>query len=230
MKQYIQISSGRGPEECCFAVSQVLKKLIKLCKADNCYHEVISREESGINGNLHSAILMIDTKNNPSILEGWIGTIQWISQSPFRKHHKRKNWFVGVNSLPHESILDLNVKDVVFETFRSGGAGGQHVNKVSTAVRATHQSTGLAVKVTDTRSQHQNKRLALERIMKMWSEFQCQNIQELNESGWINHMNIQRGNPVKIFTTHDFKLKSEPKKFRNKRGKEKLKWKRELDN
>ncbi len=54
MKRYIQITAGRGPEECCFAVAQVLKKIIKECKSHNCYHEVITREPSEINGNFRS--------------------------------------------------------------------------------------------------------------------------------------------------------------------------------
>ena len=228
MKRYIQISSGRGPEECCFAVAQSLKLLIKEAKEYNCYHEVVSREPSQISGNLHSTILMIDTKNHLSLLEGWIGAIQWISQSPFRAHHKRKNWFIGVNEIPLASIPELNMREITYETFRSGGAGGQHVNKVSSGVRAIHKPTGIAVKVTDTRSQHQNKRLALERLVKNWNALQFEKIQEMHENGWINHMNIQRGNPVKVFTSQDFKLKAEPKKFRNIRGKEKQKWKKEI--
>jgi peptide chain release factor len=229
MKKFIQITSGRGPEECCFAVAQVLKKIIKECKASNCYHEVIHREPSNINGNLYSAALWVDTKNNPQIIDGWIGTIQWVSQSPFRLHHKRKNWFVGVFEIDQALIGTFDFAEVTYDTFRSSGPGGQNVNKVSSAVRALHKPTGLFVKVMDTRSQLQNKKLANERLLKLWNEFQLDKIKQSNENSWSNHLNLQRGNPVKVFRSKDFKLKSQPKKYKNQRSKEKQKWKRELE-
>ncbi len=229
MKKFIQITSGRGPEECCFAVAQVLKKIIAECKQYNCYHEVIHREPSGINGNLYSAALWIDTKNKTDIVEDWIGTIQWVSQSPFRVHHKRKNWFIGVFEISNTNIQPLNFKDVTYESFRSGGPGGQNVNKVSSAIRALHKPTGLAVKVMDTRSQLQNKKIAKDRLEQLWNAYQLDQIKSANESTWNNHLNLHRGNPVKTFKAKDFKLKNKPKKYKNQRSKEKQKWKREID-
>ena len=229
MKKFIQISSGRGPEECCFAVAQVLKKIIKECKLHNCYHEVIHREQSHINGNLHSTSLWIDTKHKPDIIDDWIGTIQWVSQSPFRLHHKRKNWFIGVFEISNTAIKSLDFKDVIYETFRSNGPGGQNVNKVNSAVRATHKPSGLSIKVMDTRSQLQNKRLANERIEQAWNAYQLDQIRESNEDQWHNHLNIKRGNPVKVFKAKDFKLKTPSKKYKSQRSKEKQTWKRDLD-
>jgi len=228
MKKFIQISSGRGPEECCFAVAQVLKKIIKDCKLNNCYHEVITREPSDINGNLHSASLWIDTKNKNDIIDDWVGTIQWVSQSPFRIHHKRKNWFIGVFEISNAKIKTLDFKDVIYESFRSGGPGGQNVNKVSSAVRAIHKPSGLSVKVMDTRSQLQNKKLAQARMVQLWNAYQLEQIRHSNENQWNNHLNLERGNPVKKFKAKDFKLKSAPKKYKNQRSKEKQNWKREV--
>ena len=229
MRKFIQISSGRGPEECCFAVAQVLKKIIKDCKAFNCYHEVINREPSDINGNLHSAALWVDTKNEPDIISDWIGTIQWVSQSPFRIHHKRKNWFIGVFEISSAIMKDLELKDVIFEAIRSSGPGGQHVNKVSSAIRAVHKPSGISVKVMDTRSQMQNKRLAKERLIQLWNQYQLEKIRDQNDSNWTNHLNLQRGNPIKVFKAKEFKLKDKPKKYKNQRSKDKQNWKRDLN-
>lgn len=228
MKRIIQITSGKGPEECCFVVAQVLKKIIKACKTENCYHEVIHREKSEINGNLHSASLWVDTKNDPTILDPWLGTIQWTSESPFRMHHKRKNWFVGVFEIENASLDTFCLSDVAFEAIRSSGPGGQHVNKVSSAIRAVHVPTGLSVKVMDTRSQLQNKRLASERIEQVWNAAQLEKIRASNEDRWNNHLKLQRGNPVRIFVSKEFKVKHPVKKFRNQRASEKQKWKKGL--
>ncbi|MGB1039696.1 MAG: peptide chain release factor H [Flavobacteriales bacterium] len=227
MKKYIQITSGRGPEECCFVVSQVLKKLIKECKAADCYHEIITREPSNINGNLYSASLWIDTTKNKGLGNDWIGTIQWIGTSTFRKYHKRKNWFVGVFEIEQSSIKALNQKDIRYEATRSSGPGGQHVNKVSSAIRATHLPTGISVKVIDTRSQVQNKKLAKIRLEKAWNEHQLSLIKTNEEGVWNNHLNLQRGNPVKVFKSKDFKLDKKPKKYRTKRKTNEQEWRRE---
>lgn len=228
MKRFIQITAGRGPEECCFAVAQVLKKMLKHCKAEGCYCEVLHREKSHINGNLNSASLWVETKNNADILSDWVGTVQWTSQSPFRTNHKRKNWFIGVFELAPEAIGNFDWKDVTYDTFRSSGPGGQHVNKTSSAIRAIHKPTGIAVTSQDTRSQMQNKRLANERLLHAWEEAQMERIKSLQASEWNNHLDLQRGNPVKVFKSMDFKQRQEVKKFRVQRSSDKQRWRRDL--
>ncbi|XOV66324.1 MAG: peptide chain release factor H [Fluviicola sp.] len=228
MKRYIQITAGRGPEECCFVVAQVLKKMLKECKANGCHAEVLHREKSNINGNLLSASLIVDTKNDSEILLDWVGTIQWTSQSPFRKYHKRKNWFVGVFEIATEVLKEFRWKDVDYYTFRSSGPGGQHVNKTSSAVRAVHQPSGIAVTAQDTRSQIQNKKLANERLLRAWQEVEMQRLKSMHESEWNNHLGLERGNPVKVFKSMDFKQRQETKKYKHQRSSEKQKWRREM--
>lgn len=228
MKRYIQVTAGRGPEESCFVVAQVLKKMLKECKANGCYAEVMHREKSHINGNLFSASLVVDTKNNPEILKDWIGTIQWTSESPFRKNQKRKNWFVGVFELDTEMMEEFSWKDVTYDAFRSSGPGGQHVDKTSSAVRALHRPTGIAVTAQDTRSQLQNKKLANERLLRAWQEAEMQRLKSQHAKEWNNHLDLQRGNPVKVFKSVDFKQRQETRKFRHQRTSEKQKWRREI--
>lgn len=228
MKRLIQITAGRGPEECCYVVAQTLKLMMKECKSLDCYCEVVQREKSDLSGNLRSATLLVETKNAPEILLDWLGTVQWIGQSPFRLQHKRKNWFIGVFEVATDILTNFSLDDVSFQTFRSSGPGGQHVNKVNSAVRAIHTPSGIAVTVQDTRSQIQNKRLASERLHHKWQEVQLERWSDSQQDAWTNHLDLQRGNPVKILRAKDFKMKAETKKFRDQRSTEKQQWKKDL--
>ncbi len=231
MKQFIQITAGRGPVECSFVVAQVLKLMIEECKQTNLQFEVIHRTEGQENGTLQSATLSVEGKELARFLASWIGTIQWVGQSQYRKNNKRKNWFVGVFLLEQESITVLDLKTIQFQTMRSQGAGGQHVNKVSSAVRATHKPSGLSVSVMDTRSQHQNKKLAIERLTQKFYNQQLEQLKKRVQSTWENHLNLQRGNPVRKLKGSDFKRKKvQNKSYKSERNELKNKLRKEIWN
>jgi peptide chain release factor len=229
MKKCIHITAGRGPEECCLVVAQVLKRLIKQCKETERYYQVVHREPGSINGNLRSASLLVDVKNEPGFLNDWMGTIQWTSESPFRAKHKRKNWFVRVFEIPMEELGEFDPNAVRFESFRSGGPGGQHVNKVASCVRATHLPSGLTVKVSDTRSQMQNRKIALQRLAQAWNAQRLEQVAAIRTARWSQHAQLERGNPVKTFYAAEIHPEHEIKKTRDRRTKEKQEWKREFD-
>ena len=157
IERIIQITSGRGPIECCWVVAQVVKIIIDEAKGRRIDTVVLHREQGTENGTLFSASIKLTGSGLDEFLRTWIGTVQWIGISRFRKYHKRKNWFVGVNLQPISKRYVFNERDIHYEFTRSGGPGGQHVNKVSTAVRAKHVPTGEVVLVSKRRSQLQNK-------------------------------------------------------------------------
>lgn len=204
MEKFVQISSGRGPKECNLAVKHVLNRMIKEAKSNE-----IAIEQTAIEflDELPCSVtLKLKGKEASAFAEKWIGTIQWICKSPFRPFHKRKNWFVAVLAVEKSTESNkLDEKDVVFQSIRSSGPGGQNVNKVSTGVRATHTPTGLAVQATDSRSQHQNKQLALMRLREKIEKIHADDSMQLQTNTWLNQINITRGNPKRTFSDMDFR-------------------------
>ncbi|OCX52010.1 peptide chain release factor H [Mucilaginibacter sp. PPCGB 2223] len=196
-KMTIQITSGKGPVECCRVVACVQSLMIKQAQQQDIQIEVLENKAGELNGTLLSATMIIVGDSLDAFVKEWVGTVQWIAQSPYRKYHKRKNWFVGVAAFDVKEQTQWNPKDVKLETCRSSGPGGQNVNKVETAVRGTHLPSGLQVMAMDTRSQLENKKLCLARLEAKIMVWQTEQLVAQQQSQWQEHNALERGNPVK---------------------------------
>ena len=225
MEKIIQITSGRGPAVCTWVVAQVLKKVLQEAAALDLKANVLQHEAGSENGTVESAIVLLEGKEVNGFVKSWTGTIQWIGKSTFRKFHKRKNWFIGIFEIEKTNEMVFSEKDIQYQAMRSSGAGGQHVNKVSSAIRATHLPTGISVVSMDSRSQHQNKKLATERLLIKVQEASLSKIKDQFQSQWMNQMQIERGNPTRTFEGSDFKKQKETK---NKKA-ERQRLKRDLE-
>lgn len=219
MEKIIQITAGRGPAECTWVVAQVLKKVLDEAQEHNLETVLLQREVGQENGTIETATISLKGKNATAFANSWIGTIQWIGQSQFRKMNKRKNWFIGIFEIEPQKNASISESDIQYQAMRSSGAGGQHVNKVSSAIRATHIPTGIAVVAMDSRSQHQNKKLATERLLKKLEDETLQQLKNHVGKQWENQLNIQRSNPVRVFTGTDFKKNKVEKSYKGARQK-----------
>lgn len=214
----IQISAGRGPLECCWVVAQVLKFFLEEVKNNQLDYTILNKQNGIENVSVQSVTLLLNGNSLDTFLSQWIGTIQWIGKSQFRKYHKRKNWFIGIYELQQVQSQKIAMHDIKYQTMRSQGKGGQHVNKVNTAVRATHKPTGVTVISMDSRSQVQNKKLATERLLVKLKEHDLNQLAKQATEDWTQHLNIERGNPIRTFTGKDFKKQLQKKSFKNKRN------------
>ncbi len=214
MEKIIQITSGRGPAECTWVVAQVLKKVLQEAEALQLKVTVLQREAGSENGTVASAMVQIIGKDADEFTDSWVGTIQWIGKSTYRKFHKRSNWFIGIFEVDAIKSRAFSEKDIQYQAMRSSGAGGQHVNKVSSAIRATHLPTGISVVSMDSRSQHQNKKLATERLLVKLNEAQLNLLKQQFQNQWTNQLAVERGNPIRTFEGSDFKKLKVEKKFK----------------
>ncbi len=218
MEKLIQITSGRGPLECQWVVAKILKVFLEEAKNNNIDYEIIHRENGDENLTLKSVTILLKAKILNDFLKTWLGSICWTGKSTFRKLHKRSNWFIGVFELEGLEKINFNEKDIQFQTTRSQGSGGQNVNKVNTAVRATHIPTGQSVFVQDSRSQLENKKLSIARLKEKVLEQNIIQLQKRMQETWNNHLQVQRGNPVRTFSGTDFKKNYQEKSFKKQRN------------
>lgn len=214
----IQISAEKGSAECAYVVAKVLKEFLKELGYYKIVYTILNREKGTENGILQSVNIQIKGTDLADFLPNWLGTIKWVGTSIFRKNHKRKNWFIGCFEVESLASLEIKKSEIQFQAIRSSGAGGQHVNKVSSAIRAKHTKTGLQVLVMDSRSQHQNKKIAIQRIQKKVSNYNLEKAKEQLKHQWENHQVLKRGNPIRVFTGTDFKQIKKDKSFKNKRN------------
>lgn len=199
MEKIIQITSGKGPDECERAVYLIFEKMKKEIARLKIQMEIIELIEGKHNDTFLSVLFKLTGDTVAQFGAEWQGTIQWIAQSPYRKAHKRKNWFAGVIIHEMSDSLDWNERDVVYQTLRASGPGGQHVNKVETAVRATHLPSGASVLASDARSQLANKKAATERLRNKLLGAQVVALNQNQQDRWMEHNSLERGNARKIF-------------------------------